>query len=763
MSRLVAWSRAGAAWALLLAALVVLPAGGQVLNWPSERPPRPLPAREVRFPPYEVRTLANGLQVVAVAHHEQPAITLRLLVRAGAAHDPDGKSGLAGLVANLLDQGTLTRSAEQIADAIDAVGGVLGTASSADYTLVTAVVMKDSFDFGMDLVSDLVRNPSFAPEEIERQKERVVSSLQVNQTDPDYTASVLIDRLVYGFHPYGFPGSGTPESLDGITRADLQAFHRRHFAPNNAILGIVGDVTTGEAFAVAEKVFGPWPRAEVPPFAPTDPPPSTRRVVVVDMPGAVQTEIRIGQIAIPRKHPDYVAFDLAAKILGGEGANRLHRVLRSERGLTYGASAETQAMKHAGSLVAETDTRTETTGEVLRLAVDEFARLQRQRVSERELADAQAYLAGSFPLTIETPNQIATQVLNAVFYELPLEEIATYRERVLAVTPDDVLRVAQRYIRPDRLSIVLVGNAGAFAPQLQGVGFGDFDLIPASQLDLTSATLRRRPERVAGAPVRGAAGSAGAGPASSRPPARPGVRAAYLAPRAESGRAAADAGAMAALTRAVDALGGAGALRAVRTLVAEAETIMHLPLPQPPVSSRTKTYIAYPDRFRVEGVLEGGETIQVYAAGHAWVRSPAGVQVVSGPMLDDVVASVRRDLIPLLLGAVDGRMAARLLPAAQEAGGADGTVLELSGPGLRSVRLSLDAEGKVVRLSYVVEGPRGVLLRAEESFSDYRDVDGVRLPFAGQVLHNGRLVLERRLTAVTLNPPLDAMLFEQPR
>ena len=171
----------------------------------------------------------------------------------------------------------------------------------------------------------------------------------------------------------------------------------------------------------------------MPPWKPIDPPPPTRRLIVVDKPDAVQTEIRVGQLAIPRKHPDYLAWDLTVKILGGEGANRLHRVLRSERGLTYGAEADTQAMKQAGDFVAETNTRTETTGEALRLTVEEFSKLQRQRVFERELADAQAYLAGSFPLTIETPNDIATIVMNALFYELPLDEISTFRERVQAL------------------------------------------------------------------------------------------------------------------------------------------------------------------------------------------------------------------------------------------------------------------------------------------------------------------------------------------
>jgi zinc protease len=315
----------------------------------------------------------------------------------------------------------------------------------------------------------------------------------------------VFDRLVFGFHPYGLPNSGTAATLAGVTRDDLVAFHSRHFVPNNMVLGIVGDVTSSEAFAEAERAFGKWPPGAVPAPKVTPPPEPTRRVVIIDKPDAVQTEIRAGHLTIPRNHPDYTAADLALRILGGEGANRLHRVLRSERGLTYGAMADLEARKQSGDFIASTDTRTDTTGEALRLMVEEIAKLRRDRVSRGELADAQAYLTGSFPLTIETPNQIAAQVLNVVFFELPIEQIGTLRDRVQAVTPDDIQRVAQEILRPDRLSIVLVGNASAFVQQLRAVGFTDFEVIPIDELDLMSAGLRvdapRDPTRQPGGPA----------------------------------------------------------------------------------------------------------------------------------------------------------------------------------------------------------------------------------------------------------------------
>jgi zinc protease len=487
-------SRAAALAALsgLVVTLVVSVApSGQLRDWPRERPPAPLPAPEVRFPPYEIRTLPNGLRVVVVLHHEQPAVSLRLVVRAGALQDPPEKAGLAALAAALLDQGTATRSAQQIADTIDFIGGALTTGAGRDLSFVNVMVMKDSFDLGLDLLADVVRRPSFDPAEIERQRQQMLASLKVSYEDPDYIAEVVFDRLVYGFHPYGRPATGTPASLARITRDDLVAYHRAYFVPGNALVAVVGDVTAREAFDGVARVFGDWEPRPVPPLALDPPPEPTRRIVVVDKPGAVQTAIRVGHLGIPRKHPDYMPLNLALKILGGEGSNRLHRVLRSERGLTYAASVDMHTLKVSGDFVAETSTRSEATAEALRLVVEEFWRLQRDRVNPRELADAQAYLAGSFPLTIETPAAIASQVLNALFYELDLQELETFRERVQAVTPDDIQRVARAYLQPGRLAIVLVGDASRFAEDLPRVGFGSFERVPLSELDLSTATLRR--------------------------------------------------------------------------------------------------------------------------------------------------------------------------------------------------------------------------------------------------------------------------------
>ena len=334
-------------WALCLCGCVVAiaaaPARAQSVAWPQEFPPRPLAARSVAFPPYQMQTLPNGLQVMVVLHHEQPAVSLRLLVRAGSASDPKSKTGLVHLASSLLDQGTSgarPMSAGEFNDAIDFIGGVAGAGAGTDLSYLNMVVMKDSFDAGLRMLSDMARHPAFDQAEIDRQRQQLLSSLQVSFDDPGFIANAVFDRLVYGFHPYGLPQTGTPETIGQLTRDDVVAFHRKYFVPNNAILAIVGDVTAEEAFVAAGKVFGDWERRDLTAEPGIDPPAPTRRVVIVNKPDSVQTEVRVGNIGIPRNHPDYMAVNLAIRILGGEGSNRLHQVLRTARGLTLQRAGE---------------------------------------------------------------------------------------------------------------------------------------------------------------------------------------------------------------------------------------------------------------------------------------------------------------------------------------------------------------------------------------------------------------------------------------
>ncbi len=715
-------------------------------DWPTERPPRPLPARDVTFPPYQMKTLPNGLQVIAVSHHEQPAVSLRLIVRAGGAQDPAAKPGVAYLAAALLDQGTSTKSAAQVATTIDSIGGAIGAGATSDLTSIYAAVMKDSFGVALDLVSDLVRNPAFAPEEIERQRQQIVSGLKVSYDDPDYLAGVVFDRLVYGFHPYGKPDSGTPASIAAVTREDLFAFHKQWFGPNNAILAIVGDVSPEEAFAGAERAFGLWTRVDLPAMQTADPPAPTRRIVVVDRPGAVQTEIRVGNISLPRRQKDYLALDIATKILGGEGGNRLHRVLRSERGLTYGASADLHALKDTGNIIAETDTRSEKTGEALRLIVDEISKLQRQRVQQRELSDAQEYLTGSFPLTIETPSAIALQVLNAVFYGLDLNDLQTYRDRVNMITVDDIQRVAQQYLHPDRLTIVLVGDASVVSKQLAAVGFDEIQRISIADLDLSSPDLRRQT-------APGPAGRVKPIAFLQERPRSPSPVAAAAAPPA----ATSDVREL--VTRAVAAKGGLQVLRSIRTVKVQASTVILSEGQKTEFPSTT--LIRYPGAFRSEAQLPAGRLVQVFSAGTSWFQDATGVHDAPPAMAEQMRGAVQRDSVLLLLALAEGKLTARRVDDVIDAS-RKLPAIEVALPGTQPLTLVFDPVTAFILKARYRVGAGADSVVSEESYSDYRNVHGLNVAFATEVRREGAPGLSRTLRSYEVNVPLDSTLFTKP-
>ena len=706
-------------------------ASAQVPNWPTERPPRPLPAKDVKFPPYEIRTLSNGLQVIAVPHHEQPAISMRIIVRAGAAQDPDTRPGLAAFAAALLDQGTTTKTAAQVAQAIDSIGGALGVGAGSDLIDINAAVLRDSLSVGLDLLADVTRNPAFAADEIERQRQQMVAAMRVSAEDPDYIAGTVFDRLVYGFHPYGKPDSGTPASLSAISRADLQAFHKRWFGANNAILAIVGDVPPEAAFKEAQRAFGAWGRVDADEAGKMpDVPSATRRVVVIDRPGAVQTEIRVGHVGLPRKHRDFLALDIAMKILGGEGGNRLHRVLRSERALTYGAEAVVHALRESGDLVANTDTRSETTTEALRLIVDEFSRIRRERVHPRELADAQAYLTGSFPLTIETPGAIALQVLNAVFYGLDLQELQTYRERVNSLTPEDIQRVAQQYLYPDRLSIVLVGDAGKFIGQLPAVGFEQIERIPLAELDLSAPELRRR------SPPRGVQGRL--------------VPASYVqqAPAAD---------AQALIARAIAAKGGLPLLRSIRTVKSESDLVLATPNGEAKVS--TTAYVRYPGQFRIDAQGPDGLRVQTFDNGKGWMSDGTSADDAPAAVTAMLRAAVQRDTIALLLALADDRVQGRRMPSVM-----------MNGAALEALEVDLVPAGKLLLL---FDPKTGLLTRqryggtgdeplTDESFTDYRAVGGLQVAHEMSVRRQGQFPIRRTVRTFEVNVPIETAFFAKP-
>jgi hypothetical protein len=413
-----------------------------------------------------------------------------------------------------------------------------------------------------------------------------------------------------------------------------------------------------------------------------------------------------------------------------------------------------------GDFEASTNTRSEATAEVLRLMVDEFWRLQRERVGERELADAKAYLTGSFPLTIETPDAIATQVLNVLFYGLPVEQLQSFRERVNAVRPDDIERVARDFLHPDRLAVVLVGNAAAFASQLRGVGFNAFEVVEMDQLDLLTVDLKRPgASRANGASGTGGSGGPAAGRTTVRSPQyTPAAAQATQPPPAIATREGESARAL--LDKVIAAKGGLERLRAVKSLSVTSREESVGPN-QEAITADVTTYLEYPNHVRVEVASPQGTFVRGYDGTRGWIKEPRGTQDVPDAMLQELKNGLRRDTIAALIAAADGAIRTRLLPDVKDQSGTMHHALEFSAPDLDPMVVYVDPRTNLITRQTYVAGGMGRAL-VEEVPADYKLVDGVQIAHTMTVRVGGRQVLERRISDIRINAPIPAAQFKRP-
>jgi zinc protease len=498
MIRLTNRRTGGAAAALLLTGLL-----GATAAWSAaaaappakkQSPPPPQPLKEIHFPAFEEKTLANGLRVIVIERHESPAVGLQLLVQAGKAHAPAAKAGLSSATATLLREGTSTRSAQQIAETIDAVGGDLSINGAWDTAYASTQVTSDQVGLGLDLLADVILRPSFPADEIERWRAQTLNTLQIQQQDARYLASSVFARAVFGDHPYGLPDAGTPESVRGISRDDLVAFHRAHYVPNGAILTVVGDITGADAFARVEHAFGAWARGQEEKIAPVREPARDKpRILVIDKPDAVQTEIRVGQVGLAFNDPDHFTSEVYNSVIGEGASSRLYDEVRRKRSLSYGAGTLFVSPYQPGYFQASTFTKSDSSVEALQVTLNVIADMGKQPVPAQELATRKTYLTGAFPLEIETPDGIAGKVLEAYKYGYDRKWLESFRDKLDAVTAEQVQTFAQKRIHPDRALAVLVGNAAVFKAGLEKA-FGPVEVIPYHDVDLLRPDLRKPAE-----------------------------------------------------------------------------------------------------------------------------------------------------------------------------------------------------------------------------------------------------------------------------
>ena len=434
------------------------------------KPPKPGPESKVKFPSYYEKTLPNGLKVIVIENHEQPIVYVSFVVKSGSTYDGE-LPGLASVTAELLTKGTKTRSATQIAEEIDFVGGSLNATASWDATNVSVLVLKKYLGVGIDILQDVVLNPTFPEEEIERVRTQRLASIKQSKAEAGYLAGVRFSKELFAGHPYANESGGNEESIQKVKRDDLVKFYQTHFIPNNSFIIFAGDITPSEALPLVEKYFGGWKKGKNPhrEFQ-TVKDVNQTRVVIVDKPGAVQSAIRIGHLGIERKNKDYVKVYTLNTLLGGYFNSRINMNLRETHGYTYGASSFFDARLYPGPFIISTDVRNEVTDSSIVEIIKELKRIIEEPVPEDELKMAKDYIVGSFPLQIETPAQVASRVMTIEIYGLPKDFYDRFREEVKKITAKDIQETARRYLRPDKLLIVVSGNSKQIKPVLEKFG-----------------------------------------------------------------------------------------------------------------------------------------------------------------------------------------------------------------------------------------------------------------------------------------------------
>lgn len=437
-------------------------------------PPLPGPITEIKFPTFITTKLSNGIPVYLVENHEQPLVSISLYLGGGSSSDSEGTQGLASMMSEMLNKGTTKRTATEIAETIDFVGGSLGASASWDTTLISTSVLSRYIDIAIDLQSDIVLNPAFADSELSRIRTQRLANIMQAKSDPGYLADVVFSKAVYGNHPYGFEAAGTESSVTGMQADSLRNFYSSLISAPGAFFIVAGDVTEKEIVEKLSTAFGSLVSTggiAVPtPFpAPPEQRPETR-VVLIEKAQAVQSAIRVGHLGITRSHPDYVPLYVLNMLLGGYFNSRINQNLRERNGFTYGARSYFDARKQSGSFVVSTEVRTEVTAAAVLEIKNEIAAITEKPVEPAELQMVKQYIIGSFPLSIETPQQVANRIASLVLYDLGMDYYDRFRDDVAKVTADDLLRAAKQHLHPDSLVIGVSGDAKVLEPELRAFG-----------------------------------------------------------------------------------------------------------------------------------------------------------------------------------------------------------------------------------------------------------------------------------------------------
>ncbi|MCG8404305.1 MAG: insulinase family protein [Phycisphaerales bacterium] len=437
-------------------------------DFPSEPP---MTAMLDEFPevPYASKMLDNGLKVVVVSNHEVPMVTMRLGVKSGAW--TEAKPGVASFAMSMLTKGTKTRNAKQLAEVLESNAISLTGSASMDSAAVSASALLPQLDLATELMSDVIQNPTFPGEELNILTQQTRMGLLVSVKTPEYLADRQLRRRLYGDHPYSRTTTGELEDIDGIKAEDLKGWWSEHLRPENSILYVAGDITPPDGFKLAEKHLAKWKvkGAYEPPTLAQLPEVADTHIYLVDRPGSVQSQIRVGHLSVTRRDSDYFVSRVLGNILGGGFNSRLNKAIRVEKGLTYGARGGFNARRFAGQFVISTFTKTPTTAETVQTILDEVDKIQSSPPTSKELGDTKTYITGKFPGDRETPEATVGDLWMIETQGLRSDYLRSYLQGIKSTTADAVMKAARKLIQKPRLTIVVVGEATAVQADLEKI------------------------------------------------------------------------------------------------------------------------------------------------------------------------------------------------------------------------------------------------------------------------------------------------------
>lgn len=423
-----------------------------------------------RLIPFEEKTLPNGLRVLFVPDQNLPYVSYSLLIASGSAQDPPNQSGVSSLVAEMLDKGTAKRSAPQIAAELGQMGADFDASASEDYSLVSASGLATHGEQLLNNFVEIVTQPAFSDAEIERVRKQMLARIARRVDNPDSFASYAFDEFLYGSHPYAKAPLGTTKSVTALKKKNIIQHYLRYYRPNNAILAVVGKYTPELAQKI-ETAFGTWQKRDVP--APEyGPIPAIQglQIRVVDKPGLVQSQIRMGQPGIKRQSEDFLTLRVANTILGGAFASRLNSRIRKDLGLTYSIGSSFDARRDVGPFEISTFTKNTTVGQTISETLKLLGEFKAKGVNSEEVDRAKGYLKGIFPTAIETPEKLALNLMLLRFYGIPDSYLTNYLRDIDRLSVSDVNKAIAKHFDDKNMKVLVYTSASEVQAQLQPLG-----------------------------------------------------------------------------------------------------------------------------------------------------------------------------------------------------------------------------------------------------------------------------------------------------